>query len=160
VPSAATALAVWLLAAQVMNVEAVTSVRVPGGFVAGVVPAGACALANRTYLLIASDRFISSVAGCSEMVDTTGVRYADVDRPGAAVAAFQSAITHAGYVVVDMSLAEWFFGSAYAPLRAYVGDHFHLVREHRLYFYVRDGFPVGTSSAGTGGAPSVVDQPS
>jgi alpha-1,2-mannosyltransferase len=147
VPAATTLLAVWLLATQVMSVEAVTSVRVPGGVVAGVVPAGACALANRTYLLIASDRFNSSLPGCSQMVDTTGVRYADVDIPGGAVAAFRSAITHVDYVVVDMSLPTWLFGSAYAPIRAYVAGNFYVVRENRLYFYIRDGYPIASSSA-------------
>jgi hypothetical protein len=136
-----------------MNVEAVSSVRVPGGVVAGVVPEGACALANRTYLLIASDRFDSSVPGCSQMVDTTGVRYADVDIPGGAVAAFSAAITHVDYLVADMSLPVWLFGSAYASIRTYVADNFHLLQEHDLYFYIRDGYPVVSPPSSGGAAP-------
>lgn len=149
-PAAVTGFAVWLLAAQVVGVSGLVSLRIPAGHVAGVLPAGACAVADRTYLLVGSDRFVSTRPGCPELVDPRGTVYANADTPGGAVAAFSSAITGADYVVVDMSLAAWLPGAVYAPLRAYVGDQFQLVRVGRLYCYVRDGLPIAEEAdAGT-----------
>ncbi|MGD0833895.1 MAG: glycosyltransferase 87 family protein [Candidatus Dormibacteria bacterium] len=154
-PAAVTGFALWLLAAQVVGVEGLVSVRVSAAAVDAVVPAGACAVADRTYLLVGSDRFVSTRPGCPELVDPRGTVYANAETPGGAAAAFGAAITGADYVVVDMSLDQWLPGAAYAPVRADVAEQFHLVRSGRLYCYVRDGFAAAaTPAAGAGTARS------
>ena len=55
--------------------------------------------------------------------------------------AFRAALTHADYLVLGVTAAQWLNGP-YTPLRAYVTADFHLQRSGSLRIYIRDGFPV------------------
>jgi len=128
-----------LLVAQIYVVERRATSDV-GSAVDSVVPAGACALADRPEIVVTANRFVSSVAGCTEMVDPFGTFLAFAHDPIGGVATFRMALAHADYLVLSVGINRWFVGS-YAVLPAYVSAHFHLVRVPPLYIYIRDGLP-------------------
>ena len=137
----------WGVAVTGICVLALTQVRMVEGrstmdvqrAVDSVVPAGACALADRPEFLVTSDRFVSSIAGCTQMVDPFGSFLAFAHDPSGGVATFRTAIVHADYLVLGIDINRW-FGGSYAVLRGYVSDHFHIVAVAPLHIYVRDGF--------------------
>jgi hypothetical protein len=100
-----------------------------------------CAIASLTYLVVTSNHFESSVAGCTTFTDPGSTRLVHQDSPGSAVPAFRTALDHTDYLVLNGTLREWLSGP-YAPLYQYVVGHFQLHRSGPLYIYVRDGFPV------------------
>ncbi len=112
------------------------------------IPPGACVATDQVSLLIVSDRFVTSMPGCSPMLDGTGTDLAlsaggtPADRAArtpAVVAAWQQEFAHATYA--------WF--SAYSSrriawspaLRAYFASHFvQVMRDQRgdvLYRRIR-----------------------
>lgn len=105
-----------------------------------VVPAGDCALADRPDLLVTSNRFATSVAGCTQMVDPFGSFLAYSQDTSAGVEIFRMAVVHADYLVLSVGIDRW-LGGRYAALQAYVGANFHLASSAPLHIYVRDGFP-------------------
>ena len=112
------------------------------------IPPGACVATDEVSLLIVSDRFVTSVPGCSPMLDGTGTDLAlsaggtpatGAARTPAVVAAWQQEFAHATYA--------WF--SAYSSrriawspaLRAHFASHFvQVMRDQRgdvLYRRIR-----------------------
>ena len=139
--AAVAALAVaGLVVAQAALIETESTVDV-GPWVDAVVPVNGCAIASFTYLVVTSNRFESSVAGCTTFTDPGSTRLVDHDSPGGPVPAFRTALEHSDYLVLANSAQEW-LGEAYAPLHGYVAADFHLVRSGDLWIYVRDGYPV------------------
>jgi hypothetical protein len=139
--AAVAALAVaGLVIAQATFIETESVVDV-GPWVDAVVPVNGCAIASLTYLVVTSNRFESSVAGCTTFTDPGSTRLVHQDSPGGAVPAFRTALDHTDYLVLDGTLREWLSGP-YAPLYQYGAGHFQLHRSGPLYIYVRDGFPV------------------
>jgi hypothetical protein len=140
--AAACGAALLAIVASEMAVIELSSTQDVGGSVAAVVPAGACALSDTASLLVTTDRFVSGVAGCTEMTDPYGttLRFAADPRGGRAV--FGAALSHADYLVLDETAAQWLDGPC-APLRTYVADEFRLHRSGPLDVYVRNGFPAG-----------------
>jgi hypothetical protein len=73
-----------------------------------VIPAGACVATDQVSLLIALDRFNTSVPGCSVIVDGTGTSYAlghgqialNAGRVPAVAALWRQAFDHASYVLL------------------------------------------------------------
>jgi Glycosyltransferase family 87 len=128
-----------LLFGQIGSVEARSTPDVRNA-VDSVVPAGACALADRPEFLVTADRFVSAMPGCTEMVDPFGTFLAFTHDHSGGVATFRTAILHADYLVLGVDVSRW-FGGPYAVLRGYVGDHFHVVAVAPLHIYVRDGLP-------------------
>ncbi len=126
----------FLLVAQIDYVEA-ESTRDVAATVDSLVPSGACALSNSPSLLVTSDRFISSVAGCTMMVDPFGTMLAYVDNPGGGVATYRTALAHVDYLVLSSSVDGWLTGH-YASLQAYVGQNFHLSRAGYPWVYARN----------------------
>jgi hypothetical protein len=112
-----------------------------GPWVDAVVPVNGCSISPYTYVVVISDRFESSVAGCTTFTDPQATRLADRDSPGGPVPAYLAALEHTDYLVLTTTLDQWLTGS-YQPLRGYVTAHFHLHRSGPLDIYVRDGYPV------------------
>jgi hypothetical protein len=140
--AAVAALAVaGLVVAQASRIETESIVDV-GPWVDAVVPVNGCAIASLTYLVVTSNRFESSVAGCTTFTDPGSTRLVDHDSPGGPVPAFRTALEHTDYLVLDRTLRQWLSG-AYAPLQGYVTQDFHLIRSGALWIYVRDGYQVG-----------------
>jgi alpha-1,2-mannosyltransferase len=111
-----------------------------GATVDAVVPAGGCSLSNAAQIAVQSDRFWSPVPGCTALVDPTATLLSDGGFRGAAFADYGAALAHSDYLVLTKSVTRWMTGP-YAPLAAYVSDHFQLHRSGPLDIYVRDGFP-------------------
>jgi hypothetical protein len=105
-----------------------------------VVPAGACALADRPDILVTTNRFVSSVAGCTEMVDPFGSFLAFSHDPSGGVETFRMALLHADYLVLSVGIDKW-LGGRYSALQGYVGTHFYIVKTAPVHIYARDGFP-------------------
>ena len=129
-----------VLAGQVVATEA-SSVSDPAAAVDAVVPPGGCTLSNGPRVLVPSDRFVSTVPGCTAMVDPFGTMLTFAGDDGAGVALFRAAISHADYLVLTGGVAGWLSGP-YTPLQAVVTGDFHLVHSGDLWIYVRDGSPV------------------
>jgi alpha-1,2-mannosyltransferase len=128
-----------LLVSQVAAVEGATA-RDYENAVDAVVPAGACALSDGPVILFTTDRFLSSVPGCTEMVDPFGTMLAFAHDPAGGTATFRSALSSVDYLVLSTGVDSWLRG-AYVALLPYVGAHFHVMRSGVLYVYVRNGFP-------------------
>ncbi len=95
-----------------------------------VIPAGACVLSDQASLLIALDRFDTSVPGCSVMVDGTGTSYAlghgqsalTAGRVPAVAALWQQGFDAASYVLLTSYNP---YRIAWTPqLKAYFSGHF------------------------------------
>jgi hypothetical protein len=139
--AAVAALAVaGLVVVQAALIETESTVDV-GPWVDAVVPVNGCAIASLTYLVVTSNRFESSVAGCTTFTDPGSTRLVHEDSPDGAVPAFRTALDHTDYLVLTNPAQEW-LGGAYAPLQGYVAADFHLIRSGDLWIYVRDGYPV------------------
>lgn len=130
---------VILFGASAAEVET-TSVGDPAAAVDAVIPPGGCSISSAPIVLVVSDRFVSSTPGCTDLVDGFGTKLAYADEPGEGLAVYRAAITHADYLVLSYSAADWLTGT-YAPLQAYVAADFHLVRSGSQWIYVRDGSP-------------------
>jgi hypothetical protein len=130
----------WLVVAQASLIETESTVDV-GPWVDAVVPVNGCSFALRTYLAVMSDRFESSVAGCTTITDPQSTLLVYQDGPGGAVPAYRAALDHTDYLVLDVTLHGWLSGPL-EPLYGYVAGHFQLRHSGPLYIYVRDGFPV------------------
>jgi alpha-1,2-mannosyltransferase len=112
-----------------------------------VVPVDACALASHPQILIQADRIWSPVPGCTTLVDFYATRLAEADTPEGVLSAYQTAIAHTDYLVLETTLGGWLAvgpspltPSERAPLAAYVTDHFDLHRSGGLNIWVRDGY--------------------
>jgi len=96
-----------------------------------VIPKGACVLTDMASLTISADRFVSNVAGCPLIVDSTGTDYVlSHGRNGATGAAsvaavpalWQTAFAHTHYIWLSYNNEKWI---AWTPsLRAYFRAHF------------------------------------
>jgi hypothetical protein len=143
-PAAALAVAgvilLVLLGARAATVQG-SSTPDPAPAVDAVVPSGACTLSNGPRVLVPSDRLVSSVPGCTEMLDPFGTMLAYSDDPGTGVELFRQALDHTDYLVLGVSVQSWLTGT-YAPLQAYVASDFQLLRSGGIWIYVRDGYPV------------------
>ena len=128
-----------LLVSQIAAVEG-TATRDYERAVDAVVPAGACALSDGPVIIVTTNRFVSSVPGCTKMVDPFGTMLAFVHDPAGGDAAFRSALSSVDYLVLSTAVDSWLDGP-YATLLPYVGANFHLVRSGLLFVYVRNGFP-------------------
>jgi hypothetical protein len=139
--AAVVALAVaGLVVGQAALIESQSIVDV-GPWVDAVVPVNGCAIASNTYLVVSSNRFESSVAGCTTFTDPASVRLVYQDSPDGGVPAYRAALDHTDYLVLNTTLSNWLSGP-YAPLFEYVTGHFRLHHSGPLNIYVRDGYPV------------------
>jgi hypothetical protein len=136
VTAAAAAVLVVLTIFQVRAEGQVKALLAPTGPVsiaafARHIPPGSCVGTDEVSLLIVADRFITSVPGCSPMLDGTGTDLAlsaggtpatGAARNPAVVAAWQQELAHAQYA--------WFSALSYhriawtPALRAYFSRHF------------------------------------
>ena len=115
-----------------------------------IVPAGACVLTDQVSSLIIANRFISSVPGCSPMIDGLGTDLAlsgglkpstGAGKIPAVTAIWRDGLTHAQYL--------WLTTRAHRripwtpSLRAYVRDHFVQVMKDARgdLLYARRGLP-------------------
>jgi 4-amino-4-deoxy-L-arabinose transferase-like glycosyltransferase len=142
---AALAVATVLLAALAAN-----EVRIVSGTrgteltqtVGAVIPAGACALSDSSAYLITTNRFVSTVPGCTNVVaDPYGTTISYGGRTPEAVAVWQHEIDGADYLVL------YSLRNGRIPLvdslRAQIARDFTPVRAGNLLVYVRHGFPTG-----------------
>lgn len=155
-PSLSGLVALALLWTAVVEVrqEARLTATEPAASAQRQIPAGACVLTDITSLTIVADRFVSSEAGCSMMVDTIGTDYAlspgrngvtGAGRSPAVQAVWLSAFRHARYVWLACPPTD---GPACKTNRripwtgaisGYFASHFRLVRKPGApaYLYVR-----------------------
>jgi hypothetical protein len=110
-----------------------------GPIVDAVIPANGCSLSSHTQVLVQSDRFESTVPGCTTMVDPYSTWLVFRNGPGGSLPAFTAALHHTDYLVVTASLQKFLNGQN-EPLRGYVNGNFHPHRAGDLTIYVRDGF--------------------
>jgi alpha-1,2-mannosyltransferase len=112
-----------------------------------VIPDGACVVSDQVSVLIAVDRFFSSVSGCPVQVDGTGISFAlghghaaaQAGQYPAVAAIWSSAFRRAQFVVLTMVNARRI---AWTPaLRDYFRANFRLVGGpwQRLALYARSG---------------------
>lgn len=108
------------------------------------IPPGACVATDQASFTIAIDRFVSTVPGCSLMVDGLGTDYAlsggrspqtDAGRSPAAVAAWMSAFRVAGYAW----MSTWAYRRIpWTPeLKAYFNSHFVPLTKGPDRLYIR-----------------------
>lgn len=107
-----------------------------------VVPAGTCALSDAPSKLVTTDRFVAAAPGCTDMIDPAGATLSHGYGSPDAERLWTTALDQADYLVTSTPFAYWYIPPD-ATLRAYVAEHFRLVRSGGLLFYVRDGFPAG-----------------
>jgi hypothetical protein len=104
-----------------------------------VIPAGGCAVSDAAETLITSDRFVSTVPGCTQMTDPFGTTIAfGGGRSAATVAIWEAAFDHSNYVVLA-SLRDGIIPRV-KSLRSDLASHFSLVRAGNLLIFVRNGF--------------------
>jgi len=112
-----------------------------GPIVDAVIPVNGCALSVHTQVLVQGDRFVSTVPGCTTMVDPYSTWLVFRDGPGGSLPVFTTTLHHTDYLVVTPYLNPFLNGQK-EPLRAYVNANFHPHRRGNLTIYVRDGFRV------------------
>lgn len=105
-----------------------------------VVPSGACVLANAPVYLVTTDRFQSSVPGCTDMTEPAGTVLALPANSSDAVHVWEQAFGSVDYVVTDRPIDDWQLPEA-ARIAKYVAANFHLRRPGTLLVYVRFGSP-------------------
>ena len=146
-PSAPAALAV---AAALLIALAANQFRIVNGArgteltptVGTVIPAGACALSDSSAYLITTNRFVSTVPGCTNVVAYPyGTTISHGGRTPETVAVWHDQISGADYLVL-YSLRNGRIPLV-ASLRAQIARDFSLVRAGNLLVYVRHGFPTG-----------------
>lgn len=120
-------------------VSDMSSATVPDVAVAvdAVVPAGGCALSDSPVFLFTSDRFASTVRGCTVMTDPYGTTLALGNSSPDAVAAWGAAFHDVDYVVTTTAIDDWVLPAA-AHIGDYVARNFHLRRSGLLLVYVRN----------------------
>jgi len=112
-----------------------------------IIPAGACVLADQVSYIIAADRFVSRVAGCSPMVDSVGTDYSlSGGRNAASGAARSPAVRAAWLAAFRPAQYVWLsnLASKRVPLRApqiasYFRDNFSPVPGGPPGLYIRTG---------------------
>jgi alpha-1,2-mannosyltransferase len=112
-----------------------------------IIPPGACVLADQVSYAIAADRFISSVPGCSLMVDSVGTDYSLSGGQNAATGAGRSPAVRAAWLAaLRPAQYVWLSGLAAkrVPLRApqvaaYFKRNFRLVPGGPPGLYIRTG---------------------
>jgi hypothetical protein len=103
-----------------------------------VIPAGACALADSPADLITADRFVSPSPGCGDNItDPYGTTISYGRSNPATVAVWRHAFENSDYLVL-YSLRNGRIPLV-PSLRAYLDEHFGLVRTDGLLIFVRDG---------------------
>ena len=155
---AAAALAIIIMGGVQFGVEAAAqqpplapaTPGVPPGDVAAarrVIPPGACVLADQVSYIIAADRFISRVPGCSRMLDGVGTDYSLSGGRNAATGAASSPAVRAAWLAA-LRPAQYLWMSALAykriPLGApevagYINSHFIPVPGGPFGLFVRRG---------------------
>jgi hypothetical protein len=112
-----------------------------GPIVDAVIPVNGCSLSVHTQVLVQGDRFVSTVPGCTTMVDPYAAWLVFRDGPGGSLPVFTAALHHTDYLVTTPYLNPFLNGQK-EPLRTYVNANFHPHRRDGLTIYVRDGFRV------------------
>jgi Glycosyltransferase family 87 len=107
-----------------------------------VVPAGACTLSDAPSRLVTTNRFVAAGPGCTDMTDPQGATLSYGFGSTGAQRLWSVAVEHADYLVTSTPFASWYIPPD-ATLRAYVAEHFRLLRAGGLLVYVRNGFPAG-----------------
>jgi hypothetical protein len=138
------AVAVLALAAAVVGLaakfESMSTVDY-GPIADSVIPANGCSLAQKTQVLVQSDRFESTVPGCTALVDPYSTFLAYEHSEEGLVSAYSVALHHTDYLALGGTLAHFLHGPL-SPLQGYVTQHFRPYHSGPLTIYVRDGFPV------------------
>jgi hypothetical protein len=137
--AAAGALVLLVNQAVLLHAESATDIAAT---VDAVVPAGGCTLSDAPSKLVTTDRFVAQALGCTDMTDPQGATLSYGYGSAGAQHLWTVAIEHADYLVTSTPFADWYIPPD-ATLRAYVAEHFRLLRSGGLLFYVRNGYPVG-----------------
>jgi hypothetical protein len=112
------------------------------GVVDDVIPAGACVLSDAPSKLVTTNRFVAAAPGCNDMIDPEGATLSFGLGSAGAEHLWTVEVAESDYLVTSTPFADWDIPPD-AALRAYVTEHFQLIRSGQLLFYVRRGFPYG-----------------
>jgi hypothetical protein len=137
----ATAAVVVLLVNQVVSLHGESTPDL-AGTVDAVVPAGGCALSDAPSKLVTTNRFVAGAPGCTDIIDPAGATLSHGYGSAGTEQLWTTALDQADYLVTSTPFAYWYIPPDDA-LRAYVAEHFRMLRFGGLLFYVRNGFPAG-----------------
>jgi hypothetical protein len=147
----ATALAVaWVVALLANQADGISQETAPdlARAVDMIVPPGACVLSDAPRDLVSTDRFVSTLPGCTTMTDPQGATLAYAGEAGAGSRMWQTAFSRADYLVSGRPVSAWDIPDD-PRLQAYVNAHFHALRSGALLVYVRAGCSSWLASACT-----------
>jgi hypothetical protein len=159
-PWATAIAAVALVGLTVFQViaEAHEASGVPAGEIAQakrIIPAGACVATDQASYTIAINRFVSSVPGCSLMIDGVGTDYAlSNGRNGETGAGSSPAVEAAWMAEFRHASYAWLTTQEYRripwtpQLTAYFQSHFVPLTEGPDWLYVRTAHPITGQPAG------------
>jgi alpha-1,2-mannosyltransferase len=108
------------------------------------IPAGACVLSDAPVELVTTNRFVASAPGCNNMIDPQGATLSYGFGSAGAEHLWLVMLEHANYIVTTTPFQHWFIPPD-AQLREYVTVNFQLHIVSKLLFYVRHGFPYGST---------------
>jgi hypothetical protein len=139
---AVTAVAVaLLLTIQVISIHTLTTGDVTS-IVEAEIPAGACTLSDAPKLLMTTDRFVSTVPDCNDLIDPEGATLSYGYGSAGAEHLWTVMVDHADYMVTGSPFQYWYIPPD-ARLRDYVSANFSLHVVGNVLFYVRNGYPLG-----------------
>ncbi len=124
---------------QVIAIHTLTTKDI-AGVVDAQIPAGACTLSDAPEELVTTDRFVSTIPNCNDMIDPEGATLSYGYGSAGAEDLWTVMVEHTDYIVTSTPFAHWYIPPD-ARLRAYVTANFRLHAIGRLLFYVRNGFP-------------------
>jgi len=120
-----------------------------------IIPPGACVATDQASYTIAINRFVSTVPGCSLMIDGVGTDYAlSSGRNGETGAGSSPAVEAAWMAQFRKAQYAWLTSQEYRripwtpQLRAYFQSHFVPLTEGPDWLYVRTAHPIGGPLAG------------
>lgn len=133
----------FLFTVQAISTHDLTT-RDLAGVVDAAIPAGACTLSDAPEELVTTDRFVASAPGCNDMIDPEGATLSYGFGSAGAEHLWLVMLEHANYIVTTTPFQHWYIPPD-AQLREYVTLNFQLHVLSRLLFYVRHGFPYGST---------------
>jgi hypothetical protein len=127
---------------QVIAIHTLTTPDI-AGVVDAQIPAGGCTLSDAPEQLMTTDRFVTTVPNCNDMIDPEGATLSYGYGSVGAEDLWTLTVEHADYIVTSKPFAQWYIPPD-ARLRAYVTTNFRRHAIGGMLFYIRNGFRSGS----------------